>query len=92
VPFTSSFPLLVPIEAPIEKEKWIPAPTDPHGIILANPNAMKPQDDCPPPSDNLLAMVEDGDEGMEDDANIDMFLNLENIEDVEMSIDSTEKK
>lgn len=68
VPSTSFSPLLVPTQAPIEKEKGIPAPTDPHGIILANPNAMKPQDDCSTPSDNLLAMVEDGDEGMEDDA------------------------
>ncbi|KAJ8431264.1 hypothetical protein Cgig2_011117 [Carnegiea gigantea] len=63
VPSTSSSPLLVPTQAPMEKEKGILAPIDPHGIILANPNAMKPQDGCSTPSDNLLAMVEDGGEG-----------------------------
>ncbi|KAJ8438410.1 hypothetical protein Cgig2_004520 [Carnegiea gigantea] len=91
VPSASS-PLLVPTQSPIEKVKGIPGPTGPNEIILANPNAIEPQDDCSTPSDNLLAMVEDGDGGIEDDANIDMFLNLENIEDVEMSTDSTKRK
>ncbi|KAJ8426841.1 hypothetical protein Cgig2_025246 [Carnegiea gigantea] len=89
----ATLPMQIPSNSvPIEKEKGVPAPTDPHRIILANPNAMKPQDDCSTSSDNLLAMVEDGDEGMEDSPNIDMFLNHENIEDVEMSTDSTKRK
>ncbi|KAJ8420605.1 hypothetical protein Cgig2_001738 [Carnegiea gigantea] len=50
------------------------------------------QDDNSTHSDNLIAMVEDVEKGMDADENVDMFLNLENIEDVEMSTNSTEIK
>ena len=53
---------------------------------------MKAQADSSTHSDNLVGMIEDEEEGMDADENVDMFLNLENIEDVEMSIDSTKRK
>ena len=37
-------------------------------------------------------MEDDEEEGMDADENVDMFLNLESIEDVEMSTDSSKKK
>lgn len=52
--------------------------------------------------DNLKAMVEDPrhhdealdvtDEGLNEDEDIEMYLNLHNIEDIEMSTDSSKRK
>ena len=40
----------------------------------------------------MLNSGEREEEGMDEDANIELFLNLENIEDVEMSTDSSKWK
>ncbi|KAJ8441521.1 hypothetical protein Cgig2_026322 [Carnegiea gigantea] len=61
-------------------------------IILTNPNAMTTQGEDSSNSDTLIAMKNDEDEGMDADENIDMYLNLENIKDVEMSTDSSKRK
>lgn len=53
---------------------------------------MKVQDDNSTHCDNLIVMVKDVEEVMDADENVDMFLNFENIEDVEMSIDFTKRK
>jgi len=62
------------------------------GIVLANLASMKSQDEGSPNDDNLVAMVAGDNEGMDQEENVDMFLNLENIEDVEMSTDSSKRK
>ncbi|KAJ8422986.1 hypothetical protein Cgig2_013879 [Carnegiea gigantea] len=50
------------------------------------------RDEGSPNDDNLVAMVAGADEGMDEEENVDMFLNLENIKDVEMSIESSKRK
>lgn len=63
-----------------------PAPTNPDGIILTNMNAML---EDPFTNDEIF---NDGDEGMNEDENADMYLNLQNIEDIKMSSDSSKRK
>ena len=64
-----------------------PTPLGPDGIFLANVVVM--QGDQPmDPEDPLDALNAGG----EDDHNVDMFLNLQNFEDVEMSTDSSKRK
>ncbi|KAJ8442546.1 hypothetical protein Cgig2_026488 [Carnegiea gigantea] len=53
---------------------------------------MKNQDADFANSDTRIAMEKDEDEGLAADENIDMYLNLQNIEDVEMSTDSSKRK
>ena len=53
---------------------------------------MKTQGEGSSNSDTLIAMDNDKKEGMDADESVDMFLNLENIEDVEMSTDSSKRK
>lgn len=60
-----------------------PAPAILEGIILANLNAMTEE-----PRGN----DDDIDEDMNEDENVDMYLNLHNIEDIEMSTDSSKRK
>lgn len=43
----------------------------------------------PPINDEPLDAI---DEGMNEDENVDMYLNLQNIEDIEMSTDSSKMK
>ena len=64
-----------------------PAPVGPDGIMLANPVIMqgKPSLALEDPLDTLNAGGEDG-------CNNDMYLNLQNLEDVEMSTDSSKRK
>jgi len=62
------------------------APTDPEGIMPANLNAVL---EDPPINDET---VNDIDEGMNEDENVDVHLNLQNIEDIEMSTDSSKRK
>ena len=66
----------------------VPAHVDLTGITLASPAAMMIQDD-PELNSNPLSAIE---EGMDDEENIDMFRDLDNIKDVEMSTDSTKIK
>jgi len=60
----------------------------PDGILLANPLAMQ-YDDAPmfgsDPLDGLNVAIAK-------EPNVDMYLNLHNIEDVEMSTDSSKRK
>lgn len=70
----------------------VPTPNSSEGIVLANLTNMKNQDADPPNADKLVAMEEGEGKGMEEEENGDIFLNLENIEDVEMSIDSSKRK
>jgi len=68
------------------------APFNDMGIILANPTAAILAPTTAFPSDPLDALNEDAQYGMKDDHNVDMFLNLQNFEDFEMSTDSTKCK
>lgn len=63
-----------------------PTPTNPEGIILANLNAIL--------EDPLVSndSLDDIDEGMNEDENINMYLNLQNVKDIEMSVDSSKRK
>ena len=63
-----------------------PAPTNSKGIILANLSAMVGD---PPINDEPLDAT---DEGTNEDEDIEMYLNLHNIEDIEMSTDSSKRK
>lgn len=65
---------------------------DPAGIILANPTDMKNQGEGSSNIDTLNAVTDDDEERMDAYENANMFLNLENIEDVEMSTDSSKRK
>jgi len=58
-----------------------PAPAHDAGIILAHPAAVVPF------VEELAAH-----DGMDDDTNVDMSLNLHNIDDIEMSIYSAKRK
>lgn len=69
-----------------------PSPSKHKGIVLANLTAMKSQDEGSPNADKLMAIDDGENEGMDEEENVDMFLNLEKIEDVEMSIDSSKRK
>lgn len=53
---------------------------------------MKVQDDNSTHCDNLIVTVKAVEEGMDAYENVDMFLNFENIDDVEMSIEFTKRK
>ncbi|KAJ8424545.1 hypothetical protein Cgig2_010845 [Carnegiea gigantea] len=70
----------------------IPTPLNPNGIVLANLIVMKSQDEGSSNSDKLMAMDNVGDKGMDEEENVDMFLNLGNIEDMKMSTDSSKRK
>ena len=70
----------------------IPAPLNPNGIVLANLTVMKSQDEGSSNSDELMAMNHVKDEGLDEEENVDMFLNLGNIKDMEMSTDSSKRK
>lgn len=78
------------IVAPKAKEG--PDTVDPIGIILENPSPIKTQAQGPSNLDTLFAMENEDEEGMDAEDNADMFLNLDNIEDVEMSTDSSKRK
>ena len=70
-----------------------PAPAPDPGILLAKPTDNVPVVDkfeglCDP----LQAIPGVVLDGMDDDSNVDMFLNLHNIDDVEMSTDSAKRK
>jgi len=64
-----------------------PAPVGPDGILLANAVVMQGEQPLAP-EDPLDAFNAGG----EDDHNIDVYLNLQNLEDVEMSTDSSKRK
>ena len=64
-----------------------PAPLGPDGILLANALAMQKGQPIAP-EDPLDALNEGGD----DEHNVDMYLNLQNFEDVDMSTDSSKRK
>ncbi|KAJ8423877.1 hypothetical protein Cgig2_001543 [Carnegiea gigantea] len=88
----TSTQLVAALQLLLVPEQGVLAPLDPKGIILANPFAMKAQANNSTHSDNLVDIIEDEEEGMDADENVDMFLNLENIKDVEMPTDSTKRK
>ena len=60
--------------------------------MLANLTAIKSQDEGSPNADKLMAMEDGENEGMDEEENVDMFLNLEKIEDVKMSTDLSKRK
>jgi len=64
-----------------------PAPLGPEDIILANAAVFKMDNPTVPATDPLDAFNEDL-----ADAEMDDFLNLQNIDDVEMSSDSAKRK
>uniref|UniRef100_A0A7C9DPI7 Uncharacterized protein n=1 Tax=Opuntia streptacantha TaxID=393608 RepID=A0A7C9DPI7_OPUST len=64
-----------------------PAPMGPDGILLANPVVMQGE-----PSLAMADPLDALNAGGEADHNIDMYLNLQNLEDVEMSTDSSKRK
>ncbi|KAJ8429480.1 hypothetical protein Cgig2_011066 [Carnegiea gigantea] len=63
-----------------------PTPINPKGIILANLSAMV---EDPPINEEPLDAT---DEGINDDEDIDKYLNFYNIEDIEISTDSSKRK
>jgi len=65
-----------------------PAPMGPNGILLANPLVMHHNDVQMFVADPLNGLNLAGKE----DPKVDMFLNLQNVEDVEMSTDSSKRK
>jgi len=70
-----------------------PAPFHVDGIILAHTAAVVPFGDVPVLNSDLLVSHPDAlMEGMEEDTNVDLFLNLNNGEDIEMSTDSAKRK
>ncbi|KAJ8452550.1 hypothetical protein Cgig2_000139 [Carnegiea gigantea] len=69
-----------------------PGTLDLTGIILANPTDENTQDGDSPNLDTLNAMEDDEAEGMDAYDNAELFLNLGNIEDVEMSTNSSKRK
>ncbi|KAJ8450358.1 hypothetical protein Cgig2_004815 [Carnegiea gigantea] len=69
-----------------------PGSVIPDGIILANLTAILPTDDPSLVPDPLDAINEDMLDDMEAKNNADLYLNLHNLEDIEMSSDSTKKK
>ncbi|KAJ8437832.1 hypothetical protein Cgig2_000386 [Carnegiea gigantea] len=70
------------------------APNRAEGSVLANPKALASQPVSPINLNPLNAMTDDkANEDKEDDTdNVDIFPNLHNIEDVEMSSDSSKRK
>ena len=64
------------------------APLGPNDIILANTMVMKQVEKQLVEREPLDAL----NLGVEDEANVDMYLNLHNIEDVEMSMDLSKRK
>ena len=64
-----------------------PAPVVPDGILLANTVVMQGE-----PSLALEDPLDALNAGGEDDHNIDVYLNLQKLEDVEMSTDSSKRK
>jgi len=64
-----------------------PTPVGPDDILLANTVMMQGEHSMTP-ADPLDAFNDGG----EDDQNIDMYLNLQNLEDVEMSTDTSKRK
>jgi len=64
-----------------------PAPLGPDGIILANTVAFNQNLNQTEEGDPLDAL----NEGLEE-ANMDVYLNLQNLDDVEMSVDSSKRK
>ncbi|KAJ8423901.1 hypothetical protein Cgig2_028064 [Carnegiea gigantea] len=69
-----------------------PGSVIPNGIILTNLTAILPTDDPSLVLDPLDALNEDVLDDMEAKNNADLYLNLHNIEDIEMSSDSTKRK
>lgn len=65
---------------------------DPTSIMLAKPADVKAQGEESPNTDSLNAMEDEEEEGMDAYENAEMFLNMGNIEDVEMSTDSSKRK
>ena len=84
-PLTASVPSMSP---------WLHhAPVVAEGIVLANPAVVASYvGELDPNYDPLEALLGEFLDGMDDDTNIDMLLNLENIADIEMSTDSTKRK
>ena len=82
--------LISPAQAPqnINVEPPNPAPVGSNGILLANPLVMHYNDVQMFAADPLDGLNLAG----EEEPNVDMFLNLHNIEDVEMSIYSSKRK
>lgn len=70
----------------------VPTPFYFNEIILPNPTAMMTNGEGSTNSDILLAMKDDVEEGTDADENVDMFLNLEKIEDMKMSTNSSKRK
>jgi len=62
------------------------------GIIFANPTDVNNQDGDSLNLDSLNAMDDDEAEGIDAYDNAELFLNLGNIEDVEISTDSSKRK
>ncbi|KAJ8421618.1 hypothetical protein Cgig2_008569 [Carnegiea gigantea] len=85
LPLVVAQPVLVTLQG-------APTPFDSNGIILPNPTAMMTNGEGSTNFDILLAMKDDVEEGTDADENVDMFLNLENIKDVKMSMDSSKRK
>lgn len=75
-----------------ENQKQTTPPNETPNPSPAKGKDTKTQDVAYPPTYLLTEEEEKNDEEMEDDTNDDIFFNLENIEDVEMSTDSSKRK
>jgi len=69
------------------------APFHEDEIILAHPAVVGPFEDVPAINYDPLEAHSGGLlDGMEEDTNVDMYLNLNNVEDIEMSTESAKRK
>ncbi|KAJ8445572.1 hypothetical protein Cgig2_012460 [Carnegiea gigantea] len=89
---TPSNPLTMTAQTEAKASKKDTTHVEHSEIVLANPNAMQNQGEDSSNSDTLLAMKNDEDEGTDAKENVEMYLNLKNIMDVEMSTNSTKRK
>ena len=80
----------MPINPPAQSSN--PAPGTPKGVILANPAANAPILEPILELDHLEAFNEDLLDDMEAETHPDLYLNLHNFEDIEMSSDSAKRK
>lgn len=92
VTITTSTPLTVPVKTAANASKKATNPAEHSKVTLVDPSIMNNKGENSSNSDTLLNMENDEEEGMDAEENANMYLNLKNIEDVEMPSDSTKRK
>lgn len=92
ITITASTPLTGPIKPEAVAAKKNSIPVDTSRATAADTSVMNPIGENSLMSDTFLDLEDEGEEGMDTEENADMYLNLDNIEDVEMSSDSTKRK